>query len=431
MRPALRCLALFAALLPSCAPAQPQRTDADALKLLDRVVKHYQDAATLHVEATVNITSHTTLSDQTQTSTLSATIAPGGRFRYDGVTSRGSALIVSDGTQEWRLLRSFAEYDRQPTGTFFAAMHVLQGDDMPILNAHDLLNNLDYLGANLRTAHFASQQTLIFQGSKVLCAVVHFSSDDLADQRIGWSFETTAWIDEASLTLLKVQTSSRGKFLYGTKTPPYGPEVETVTTTTYTAIQLNFEPQPDTFTFVPPAGSNEVAELPSPFPNNPNSAAKGPTPSETLAAKHLGQPLPPIVLHDAAGNEVSLHQYLGHPLLIDLWATWCAPCLSTLPDLARIRRSTAQTDLKLIAIDEDDNPAIAPQLLKRRGYDWDDFHFNKNVTTQLPTPGIPLMVLVDAQGTILYYHTGVDDLPALTAAIAKLGSSYSAVTLDH
>lgn len=425
MRNALWFLALFSIALPYCLHAQQQPADADALKLLDRVAKHYQDAETLHLEATVHYTSHNDLSNDSQTSMLSAIIAPGGRFRYEGTNYGGSGLIVSDGTNEWRLLRGFAAYTKKPAGTFFAGRLLIQGDDSPVISAHGLITDFNSLGTGYRTAHFALKQSLVFNGHKVYCTVVRFGSEDSIRPSRGWTSETTLWIDAASLTLLKEETNSHGRFMYGTQTPPYGREIQSIDTTTYTTVEFNFEPNPQTFTFTPPEDAKEVAELPDPFPSNAKNAVKEPSVAEKLATEHLGKQLPPIVLHDASGNEVALGRYLGHPLLIDVWATWCGPCLNELPDLGRIRKSTMQTDLKIIAIDEDSKAGIAPDLLKRRGYDWDDFHFNKTVTSQLPTTGIPLTVLVDAKGIIVYYHTGGEDAAGLTKAVAKLGEAYN------
>ena len=81
----------------------------------------------------------------------------------------------------------------------------------------------------------------------------------------------------------------------------------------------------------------------------------------------------------------------------------------------------------MIGIDEDSKPLVAAALLKRKGYDWDDFHFNRSVTVGLPTPGIPLLVLIDATGKISYYHAGAGDEAAMIKAISKLGAPYEGV----
>ena len=98
--------------------------------------------------------------------------------------------------------------------------------------------------------------------------------------------------------------------------------------------------------------------------------------------------------------------------------------------LDRLHKSTAQTDLKIIGIDEDSKPGAAPDFLKRREYDWEDFHFNKSVISQLLTSGVSLIVLVDLEGTIVYYHTGTDP-DGLVRAVTRLGPAYAGATIDR
>jgi hypothetical protein len=82
----------------------------------------------------------------------------------------------------------------------------------------------------------------------------------------------------------------------------------------------------------------------------------------------------------------------------------------------------------MIAIDEDSDQGVAATLLKRGEYDWQDFHFNLSVNKGLPTTGIALLVVIDANGRIVHYHTGGGDQSAMITAIAKLGKDYEAVS---
>jgi len=110
---------------------------------------------------------------------------------------------------------------------------------------------------------------------------------------------------------------------------------------------------------------------------------------------------PEVKLVDEAGHEVELSSYRGHPLPIDLWATWCGLRMGELPLLNRSRKATAGTDLQIIAIDQDSEQGVVATLLKRREYDWQDFHLNPSVTKGLSTSGIPLFVVIDAKGKIV------------------------------
>jgi thiol-disulfide isomerase/thioredoxin/outer membrane lipoprotein-sorting protein len=416
-----RILGLWVFGLSTVAGFSQQQPD-DALKLLDRVAKHYEDAETVHIEMTEQGTAHAPLYDSRETKTLSAYEALGGRFRYEGTSWGGSGLIVSDGTDEWHLRRSFHQFSKQPAGTYFKQQNALSGDDGPILSARDLRRNLNSLGSGLRSAHFLPDEAITIGDRKVECAVVHYNEKDYTRQTPGYTSETSLWIDRATLTLLKEEIHSHGRLSFGNLTPPDGTVLVDTYARTYTVVEINFKPEVEIFSFIAPKGATEVAALPDPFGRTNTS------PTQKPAADEVGKMSPEIKLVDEAGHEVELSSYRGHPLLIDVWATWCGPCMEELPLLNRIRKATAGTDLKITAIDEDSEPGVAATLLKRREYDWEDFHFNPSVRKGLPTSGIPLLVLIDATGKIVYYHTGTGDESAMIAAIAKLGKDYEAVS---
>lgn len=62
-----------------------------------------------------------------------------------------------------------------------------------------------------------------------------------------------------------------------------------------------------------------------------------------------GTPLPDIAFADASGKPVSLASFRGKPLLVNLWATWCAPCIAEMPQLDRV----AKGGLSVLAVSQD------------------------------------------------------------------------------
>lgn len=426
----MRCVfGLLVLLLIPCPLVFAQQSDNDALKYLERIVAHYQNAETVHLEATVTNHVQSDYSDQKNTAILSAYIAQGKRFRYEGADSAGSGMIVSDGTTEWHLLRSMGEYASQPAGTYFASHIALQGDDRSIWDAYELLSGVTTLVNYTRAAHFLPHQSLKLGGKNVRCTLVRIGTQDSTVRSDNDSLqETIIWIDTASLTVLKIEHHRRFRLGYGIHPAPFGRITDTTITTTYNVTELGVELRPSIFEFVPPADSKEVAKLPAPYPESTYAnAGTNSTASEGIAATHVGKQLPAIILHGADGKDVPLTKYLGHPILIDVWATWCGPCVGELPMLDRIHKSLATTDLQMIAIDEDAQPDVAADLLKRRGFNWQDYRFTREVTSDLLSTEIPLIVLADASGKIVYYHTGANDISGLALAIAKLGKEYKSV----
>jgi thiol-disulfide isomerase/thioredoxin/outer membrane lipoprotein-sorting protein len=406
----------------SCA----QQPSEDALKLLDKVAAHYRDAEYLHLEATTLITIHSPRRDGSETGSFSVRLAPGGRFRYRGEDSQGSSEIVSDGTNEWRLMGSFPEYAKAPAGSFFGSRSLYGGDNAALFKARDALGTLTTLDAGIQSAHFAADETLTDGGKPIVCTVVQFGQQDSGQRTTpGEGWQKSVWIDRKSLRILKVESRSHGHTYFGPVAPPHGPINESVTTTTITLSDFSFEPSQDTFTFTPPAGVPEVASLPTGLtgPLPPDSRVKN-------AVEHVGKPLPEATLRDADGKEFSLSSYRGHPLLIDVWATWCGPCLSEMPTLNQIRKSTVTTDLQMLGVDQDLHSSDAVDLLKRREYDWRDVPYTREFVKALSLGGLPLLVLVNAEGTVVYYHAGADDAKGLAAAIAQLGPAYAGVRTE-
>jgi thiol-disulfide isomerase/thioredoxin len=69
-------------------------------------------------------------------------------------------------------------------------------------------------------------------------------------------------------------------------------------------------------------------------------------------AENPPQPAPAISFTDMAGNAVSLTDFKGSVTLVNLWATWCQPCLKEMPSLIRFQAKEG-AELKVIAVSED------------------------------------------------------------------------------
>lgn len=401
---------------------------SDAQKLLDQASARYRDAEYLHVELDVQNTSHGSRSESSSTASYAVTLAPGGRFRYEGDGATGSGTLVSDGTEEWRLMGSFLEWAKEPAGSFFNSRAILASDNSALLSARDESNWLKNLDTGLRSAHFVPDEALENHGKKVLCKVVQFGPADTTRRpEPGTDWKTTVWIDPATLRILRVEMRTHVHYYFAPVTPLHGPALDNVKTLNVTVTNFAFEPKPDTFVFTPVPGAKEVASLPTGYSGNPPPVSDV---KVKEAAAHLDKPMPEVMLKDASGADVSFSRYKGHPLLIDVWATWCGPCISEMPAMDHIRKSTAGTDLQLVAVDEDLHSSDAREFLKQRRYDWQDFGYTREFTHALSMSGIPLLVLVNADGIVVYYHSGADDAKGLAAAIAKLGPAYEGVRID-
>ena len=123
-----------------------------------------------------------------------------------------------------------------------------------------------------------------------------------------------------------------------------------------------------------------------------------------------GKPAPDTIFKDPDGGETSLAEFAGAPVLVNLWATWCAPCVKELPTLDKLARArAADGKLAVIAVSQD----MAPQtsvaaFLDKLGLDLlGAFHDDKMaLSAALGVQVMPTTILFDAQGREIWRYIG-------------------------
>src|SRR5687767_13929522 len=80
-------------------------------------------------------------------------------------------------------------------------------------------------------------------------------------------------------------------------------------------------------------------------------------PVEGVDRSHKGKPAPDPTFHDLDGGDISLADFEGVPVLVNLWASWCAPCVKELPTLETLEQAQARDgQLGVIAVSQDMGP---------------------------------------------------------------------------
>ncbi len=149
-----------------------------------------------------------------------------------------------------------------------------------------------------------------------------------------------------------------------------------------------------------------------------NSGAKAGETAGTLDRSHKGSPLPDFTLKDPSGQELRLQSLKGKPVLINLWATWCAPCVAELPTLNTLS-NRADLDLRVVTISQDTaEPDKVQAFLDQRGLAqlpaWIDTKGDLPIHYQAQT--LPATIYYDAQGRELWRYTGGHDWSGAEAA---------------
>lgn len=124
---------------------------------------------------------------------------------------------------------------------------------------------------------------------------------------------------------------------------------------------------------------------------------------DTLAHFALSKnppPLPDVAFSDALTKRHTLKEYRGRYVLLNLWATWCAPCVKELPSLAKLQKAMGDK-LAVVPVDVGRNEALdAAQFMKSHGAGTLPVYLDSNVALvrAFRAYGLPLTVLIGPDG---------------------------------
>ena len=136
---------------------------------------------------------------------------------------------------------------------------------------------------------------------------------------------------------------------------------------------------------------------------------------------HKGKPAPAAEFNNPDGSEISLADFHGTPVLVNLWASWCAPCVKELPTLDRLAQShDIDGELGVIAVSQDSGPqpSVVAFLKKLNAKDLGAYHDpNMALSGALgPDVVLPTSILIDADGHEVWRYVGDLDWTSPEAA---------------
>jgi len=136
------------------------------------------------------------------------------------------------------------------------------------------------------------------------------------------------------------------------------------------------------------------------------------------AGKMLNEVAPGFSLKDITGKKVHLSDYRGKIVVIDLWATWCKPCIASFPAMEKLTKKHPDIVFLFIAVNEPGNNAIArvKDFMAKSKY---DFHVlmdepvetgssKYQITSTYRPEGIPAKYVIDRSGKIRFKTLGFD-----------------------
>ena len=124
-------------------------------------------------------------------------------------------------------------------------------------------------------------------------------------------------------------------------------------------------------------------------------------PLNNIAVNEIPKPISSLIFEDFSGNEINLNNYHGRHVIINFWATWCAPCKKEMPSLDNLYQDNNFKNLQIFAVNMEQ-----PSTLKTKKFFTDlniqkleiFFDPNLNFVKRFKLRGMPTTVLINKKG---------------------------------
>jgi peroxiredoxin len=132
-----------------------------------------------------------------------------------------------------------------------------------------------------------------------------------------------------------------------------------------------------------------------------------------------GKRAPNFRLHDLSGKPVSLKDYVGKPVVLNFWATWCPPCLQEMPWLEEFHRKYGGSTLVILGLSTDlegesASPEKVARTAKKMGVTYPILLSNESIRTIYgPVPLLPETFYINRKGVIVedvWGHADKDEI---------------------
>ena len=135
----------------------------------------------------------------------------------------------------------------------------------------------------------------------------------------------------------------------------------------------------------------------------------------------LGKPAPEFTLKDVDGREFTLAGLRGKPVLLDFWATWCAPCVEEMPHIQALYDQFKEKGLAVVCVDTNETAEKPRKFFEDHRYSFVNLlDSGEDAFKKYGAGAIPRTVLIDKDGIVRYAHRGWGTSTDLTPEVKKL-----------
>jgi peroxiredoxin len=120
-----------------------------------------------------------------------------------------------------------------------------------------------------------------------------------------------------------------------------------------------------------------------------------------------GKLAPDFTLKSRSGENIKLSELRGDVVMINFWASWCAPCRQEMPLLEEMHKKYSDLGFVLLGVNVEEDSSLAEDLLREIPVSFPILYDNTNAVTKLyKVVAMPSTVIVDRDGKMRYLHRG-------------------------
>ena len=133
----------------------------------------------------------------------------------------------------------------------------------------------------------------------------------------------------------------------------------------------------------------------------------------------VGDKVPSFTVKNADGKEKTLADLCKGKkyIMIDFWATWCAPCVKEMPNVKQQYAKYAGKGFEIIGISEDRSKSTMDEFVQKEGLKWPVFRDQTKIASLYGVTMIPATFIIDAAGTVVAQDLRGEDLEVQLAKL--------------
>jgi thiol-disulfide isomerase/thioredoxin len=130
---------------------------------------------------------------------------------------------------------------------------------------------------------------------------------------------------------------------------------------------------------------------------------------EASASQEQQNDIPDFMLIDLDGKQVNLQDFAGKKIFLNVWATWCPPCIREMPSIQKLYDSVDKEEVAIVLLSVDQNFGKVQPFMQARRLNMPAYGPAEQLPALFNTGSIPSTFIFDSTGKLVWKHVGMAD----------------------